>query len=112
MCVRGRTRSVPEADARGEPRHRETELLERRREERVLLEAVAATATRDELRLQAREVEPDRTAEQDVEVLEGDRRRVREMQRVERCAPGREAALVADALEVARQVERVGFAGV
>ena len=57
-------------NTRSEPGDLESQLLKHCREQRVLLEAVAASPSCDELRLQAREVEPDRNAQQDVEILE------------------------------------------
>ncbi len=68
---------VAEPHARRERRHAEAEVREHGGEERVLLEAVAAAPCPDEFGFERREVEPDRAAEEDVEVLERDRGRVR-----------------------------------
>jgi hypothetical protein len=57
--------------------------LERRLEEEVVLEAVAAAPVGDHLLLEPLEVEDDRSSAQRVEVLEGDRRRVRAVDRGE-----------------------------
>ena len=73
-----------DADAGGERRHAVAERLERSLEQGVLLEAVAAAAPGHELLLQRAELETDRPAEQDVEVLERDRRDVRLVQSGER----------------------------
>ena len=94
-----------EADPRAQTRDVEPDGLERGGEQRVVLEAVAAAAIADELVLQAREVEPDRAPEQDVEVLERDRRRVREMDRVQHLERRLDRPVVADACEVRVQVE-------
>ena len=67
-------------DAPGQASHREPERLEHGCEEPVLLEAVAATAVRNQFRLKARQVECDRTAKQHVEVLERDAQRVCQVQ--------------------------------
>ena len=66
-------RGCPRSHAGREGHDAEAEAFEGRVEQRVLLEAVAAAAGCHELRLQGGEVEADRAAEEDVEVLEGDR---------------------------------------
>ena len=90
---------------RGKPGYREAELFERVREQRVLLEAVAAAFAGDQLRLQACNVEPDRNTEQNVEIFEWNRRRVRTMQRIEHCTRRRQIARVTDPAQIRRQVE-------
>ena len=70
--------------ARRERRDRESERLEGRGEQAVVLEAVAAAPAADELRLQALEIEANRTPQQDVQILERDVCCMREMQRIER----------------------------
>jgi len=96
----------PEADARREPRHAEPDLLERGGEQRVVLETVAAASVADELVLQAREVETDRPPQQDVDVLERDRRRVRQMERVQDLEGRLDGPVVPDPVEVGVQIER------
>src|SRR5438067_7163712 len=100
------------AHARSESRRRESKVFEGAREKGVLLEAVAAPSAGDQLRLQARQIEPDRNAEQDVEILERDRCRMRAMQRVECCPRRRKLARVADPPQVRRKIERNAARGI
>src|SRR5438105_2819494 len=84
---------------------------QRRREQRVLLEAVAATAAGDELGLQAFEIEPDRPAEEDVQVLERNVRRVRKMQCLQRGQRRLERTAVVDASQIGAEIEGPGGSG-
>ena len=93
-----RTRAARAVDA-------EAQRLERGLEERVLLEAVAPAPGADELRLEGGEVEVDRAAEQDVEVLERDRRAVRAVERDEPLEARGERAPLADPREVGVEIQ-------
>src|SRR6266566_181252 len=97
-----------EAHARGKERHVKAQRSQRRREQRVLLEAVAATAAGDELGLQAFEIEPDRPAEEDVQILERNMRRVRKMQRLQRGQRRLARAAVVDAPQISVEIEGPG----
>ncbi len=92
-------------DPSREPRDAEPDRLEHRCEERVVLEAVAASASADELVLKALEVQTDRTAEKDVEVLERDRAHVREVQPPEARDRRLDGIAMADPREVRLQVQ-------
>jgi hypothetical protein len=70
-----------------------------------VLEAIAAAPAVDQLRFDIFQVERYRPAEQDVEVLEQDVRRVRQVQRVEHRARRFQLAAVADALEIRLQIQ-------
>jgi len=94
------------AHARRQPRDREPDLLQHGGEERVLLEAVSAARAVHQLRLQRRQVQPDRPPEEDIEVLERDVRRVREVQRTQHLLRRLRRALVLHAAQVRREVER------
>ena len=107
MCVRARSAVGPQPHAGGELGHRKTERPQHRGKEQVLLEAVAAAPPGDELRLQAGEIERDRAAQQDVEILERDVRDVRLVQRVEDVLVRRAPAGVVDPAQVGGQIERV-----
>ena len=93
-----------DAHAGGEPRHREPQLVEHGGEERILLEAVAAAPTCHQLCLEAREVEQDRPAKLDVEVLEGDRGEVGAVQCPQRVDPGQAVARVPEPIEVGLEI--------
>ena len=96
----------------GERRHREPEREEGGLKQRVLLEAVAAAKVRDELSLQRGEVEADRSAEEDVEVLERDGRGVRLGQRGQDGRSRLSRSRIADPREIRVEVERrVGHGG-
>src|SRR6185312_1521268 len=84
---------------------REAELAERGAEQGRLLEAVAAAALVHELRLQALDVEPDRTAEQHVYVLERDVAHVRVEDAGERVVGRARAPAPLDALEIGIEIE-------
>src|SRR5262249_24611719 len=93
------------AHARRQPRHREAQRLQGRRQQGVLLEAVAAAPAAHQLRLQALQVEQDRPAQEDAQVLEGDVRGVGEVERVQHRKGRRAVARVADARQVGVEVE-------
>src|SRR5689334_7309474 len=67
---------APEADAGSQGRHPEADVFQGGGEQRVLLEAVATAPAPDELGLEALQVDLDRATEEDIEVLEGNRRGV------------------------------------
>ena len=81
----------------------EAERLEHEQEEPVLLEAVPAPPLAHELVEERRRVERNRPLEQDVEVLERNRARVRERDGVQHRQRRLTRALVPDAFEVAVQ---------
>ena len=89
-----------EAHPRGEQRHVEAELSQHPGKERVLLEAISAASGADELFLQAVEVDPDRTPEEDVEILEWDVRHMRDVQGPQRRECRLDAPAVANACEI------------
>src|SRR4030095_4297106 len=95
-----------EADPRTQARDAEPDNLERGGEQGVVLETVAAATVSDELALQAREIETDRSPQQDVEVLERDRRRVGELERVQDLERRLDRSLVPDPFEVRVQIAR------
>jgi len=106
MCPRGGlVRRQHERHARGAQCRLEPERAQRGVEQRRLLEAVAATPLAHDLVLQAFDVEPDRSAEQDVDVFEMDGIHVRREQAGERGAVGLERAVIADAGEIGGKVE-------
>src|SRR5262249_24107810 len=90
----------------------EAERIERRPEQDVVLEAVAAAAVAQELLLQRRQVEPDRTAQERVEILERDRERMPEVEAAQRLQRRRARSAVADTPEVGVEIERVAHRGV
>jgi hypothetical protein len=100
--------SVSEANARRERSHRKPDRGECRGEKRVLLEAVAAALRRHELRLERREVQPDRATEEYVEILEGDRLGVRAVEGEEGIQAGRRNFGQADTPQVGGQVVHDG----
>src|SRR6478735_1536816 len=78
--VCARRDEVPEAlqpNAGADRRYTKAELLQNQQKQAVLLETVTATPLDDELLKQSIRLERYRSAEQDVQVLEGDRLRVR-----------------------------------
>ena len=72
------------AHARCRLLHREAELAQHIGEQRVVLEAIAAAAAINELRLQRGRVELDRTLEQRIEVFERNRLRMQGVQLAQR----------------------------
>jgi hypothetical protein len=103
MCGRPLlTRSVAHADTRQHRLDRQAHVLERRRQEQVVLEAVPAPASSHELALEIGLLQRDRDAAVGVEVLERDRRRVRPRDRW----PGRFAGRVqADPAEIRVEID-------
>ena len=96
--VRPRPQDVrSQSHASRELRYREAKGPQHGGEQQVLLEAVAAASPGDELRLQTVEIERDRAAQQDVEILERDVRDVRLVQRLEHRARRLALAGVLDA---------------
>src|SRR6185295_13141650 len=85
-------RSIP--DSRGQTGDGKSDLLERRGEQQVLFETVPAAFPPYELGLKAVEIEMNRPAEQNVQVLERDVRRMRQVQRFEHGERGLPAASV------------------
>ncbi|AGA28846.1 hypothetical protein Sinac_4669 [Singulisphaera acidiphila DSM 18658] len=86
-------------------------MLQDRGEQRILLEAVAPTAVADQLGLQARQVEPDRSAEMDVEVLERDPGEVVQWEAFENLRRRRTIAGVTDAVQVGVDVNDADVGG-
>ena len=78
-----------------------------REQQRVLLQALAAAARVDQLVLHGGQLEVDLPAEQDIEVLERDRLDVRARDRVQRVQRGGARPVVADASEVAIEIEQL-----
>src|SRR5580658_4562053 len=70
------------ADSSREPRDTKPDLLQRSGEQRVLLEAVAATTSMNQFGREAFEIEPDWFTHQHVEIFEGDMRRMSEVERL------------------------------
>ena len=93
------------AYARRQRNHAEPQALQDGLEQRVLLEAVASASAGHDLGLQRSQVERDGPAQQDVEVLERDRRHVRCVQRGQRVERRLARSNVADAREVRIEVE-------
>ena len=78
------------ADARGEGRQSETQPLQYRREQQVLLEAVAAALSRYQFVRQAGKVDQDGPLQQDVEILEGNVGGMRKVERLQRRRIGKD----------------------
>ena len=97
-----------EAYTRGEQCHLEPEGTQRGGEQRVLLEAIAAAPAVHELGLQAGKIDADRPAEEDIQILERDVRRMRDMQSTERRERGLARALIGDARKIGFEIECVG----
>jgi hypothetical protein len=95
------------AHARDQRRDAKAERRERRVEQLVQFEAIAAAAARDDLGDDRRHVERDARAGQRIEVFERDRLRMQQMQAAQHVERRLGRAVVADAGEVARKVERV-----
>ncbi len=100
-----------EADPGRKGRHPEADALECGGEKRVLLEAVPAPTPLDQLGLEAIQVDPDRAAQEDIEVLERDRRGVCLMDSIEDLGRRGKRAGIADAGEVGSEIERGGLCG-
>jgi len=96
-----------EADACGQPRDFEAKLLENRREQSVLLEAVTASALTYDFALQAGKIKPHRKAKLHVHVLEREGRDVCEMKLPQGFNGGRAATAMRDPGEVRVEVEFV-----
>ena len=94
-----------ERHARGAQCRLEPEGTQRGVKQRRLLEAIAATPTTHDLVLQAFDVEPDGTTEQDVNIFEMDGIHVRREQSGERGVAGIERAVIADTGEIGGKVE-------
>ena len=92
-------------DPRGESGHGEAQGLERRPEQRVLLEAVAAPPARDQLGLHALEVDANGPPEQDVEVLEGNGSHVALVEQAQGLGRRRQRACAADPGQVQVEIE-------
>ncbi len=88
-----------------ERRHPEADRLERRPEERILLEAIAAAPAVHELLLHGSEVEPHRPPEQRIEALERDRIDVPRIERRKRRVARFERSVEADPREIVLQSE-------
>src|SRR5882672_5666499 len=89
-------------DASSQPLDSKSECLEDIEQQCVVLEAIAATSAQHELVDQAWEIEPDRPAEQDIEIFERDARRMRGDDAAQRVETGLCGAAVADPLEICR----------
>ena len=89
----------------GETGEREAKRLQGCGHEDILLEAVATAPLRDELGLEAFQIEADRLTKQDVEILERDMRGVRKMDRHERSRGGLAAASISNAGKVRIEIE-------
>jgi len=100
----------PNASRQGN--HPEPERLERGPEQSVLLEAIAAATSDDELRLERLQVEPDRLPQQDVQVLEGEGGEVRPVQVCERVGAGFSRARHPRSVQVRVEVESSGWSQV
>ena len=84
-------RGRPIANPRHQARQREPELLQDGGKQQVVFEAVAAAAVADQLALDVVNREPDRSAEQDVEIFERNVRRMRQVQAGQRRCGWRKA---------------------
>lgn len=94
-------------DASCEAAHAKTERLKYAAKQQVVLVAVAAAPSGDELALDRFEIEPDRAADQHVEIFEGNGLRMQQMQRAQ-CVERRRGPhgfRVPDALEVGGEVD-------
>ena len=105
VAARRLVRREHERHPRRAQRRLEPERAQRGVEQRRLLEAIAAAPPAHDLLLQAFEVEPDRTAEQDVDVLKMDRTHVRREQAGERGVVGLERAAIGYSREIGGKVE-------
>ncbi len=101
---RGRSRRHHD-DAGRMQRRRKAGILEHGAKQRRVLVAIAAAFCDDELGVDAVEVDADASAEEDVEVFEGDTRHVRAHQRRQRRKRRLKRAAPADAIEIADDVE-------
>src|SRR5215467_7165803 len=94
------------AYAGGQPCDRETQGLEGGGKKEILFEAVTAATACNKLGLKAREVEPNRAAEEDVEILEWNVCRVGEVDGLKYTATRREITCVPDASQIRARIER------
>jgi hypothetical protein len=92
------------AHARRQPRDAVAQRLEHRAEERILLEAITAAPAAHQLGHDARQIDRDAPPEQDVEVLERDRRHVRPLNRRQGGEIGRGWPPHADAREIGGEI--------
>src|SRR5206468_7201792 len=88
---------VTEPDTRTEASDLETDLLQNGREERVLLEAIAAPMPVDDLARDRVDADVDQLAEMDIEVLERDRRHMCQVDAFQRAEIGSQGTRIADA---------------
>ncbi len=95
-------------DAGGMPDRRETELIERCVHQASVLEAIAAAAARDDLVLEAFGIEPNGTAEQNVEAFERDAGDVGAEDTGQGVVSRRAWPLVVDTIEIGVEVEWLG----
>ena len=100
MCVTARRDGGTRPHPGPKSRDGEADTLKDRREQQVLLVAVAAPALPHQLVLQGREIQRHGPAEHHLQVLEGDRRHMRAMQGTQRFKAGLRLPLVADSGQV------------
>ncbi len=91
-------------DAGREHGHLEAQRAQQRGEKAVQLVAEAAAPPHDDLVEQRSLVEHDRPAQPNVQVLEGNRQQVRQVQRPQRLAGRLDRAAVGDAVEICRNI--------
>jgi hypothetical protein len=105
---RRRVGGAAHAHASAQAGQAETDLLEHRGKQGVLLEAVAAAARAHQLGEDRLHVQAHRPAQLDVEVLEGDGERVRQVERAQGGEVRARLAAETDAFEVPGKIERHG----
>ena len=97
--------------ARGQAGDAKAERIECRLEQQVVLEAVAAAPAAHELLLQRGKIEPHRTAQEGIEILERNRQRVAQMERAQRLQRRRARSAVADAPQIGVEIDPFGHRG-
>ena len=108
MCVfgpSGLSGGAFQARPGGEAGDGEADRLQRRLEQSVLLETIAAASAADELGLDRGQFEADRTAQERVQSLERNRGDMGGVQRGERRQIGRKRAGVTDARKISAEIE-------